>query len=39
MDPLPEPGIGTFFINTFDNTDKDGYSVIFDNVEIYEPMQ
>ena len=39
MDPLPEPGIGTFYVNTFDDTDKDGYFVIFDNVEIYEPMQ
>jgi hypothetical protein len=33
-DPLPETGIGTFYVYAYDFADENGYKVIFDNVEI-----
>jgi hypothetical protein len=38
-DPLENPGRGLFYVYTYDFADKDGYSAIFDNVEIFHPVQ
>jgi hypothetical protein len=37
--PLGEPGEGAFYVYTFPYADKNGYTVILDNVEIYQPVQ
>ena len=33
------PGKAAFFVSTMSFADQDGYSVLFDNVEVYQPVQ
>ncbi len=37
--PLPETGYGTFYVYSLPNADENGYSVSFDNVDIFQPRQ
>jgi hypothetical protein len=37
--PFDDPGEGAFFVYAFDFAGPEGYKVIFDNVEIYQPVQ
>jgi hypothetical protein len=37
--PFDHPADAAFFVYTFDFADEDGYKVIFDNVEIWQPVQ
>lgn len=38
-DPLPEPGVSTFYVYTYRAVEGDGYKVTFDNLEAYQPRQ
>jgi len=37
--PLDQPGEAALFVYVYDDADEDGYTVIFDNVEAYQPVQ
>ncbi len=37
--PLEQPGAAAFFVYTYNDANEDGYQVIFDNVEAYQPVQ
>jgi hypothetical protein len=37
--PFEAPGGAAFFVYAFDSAGEDGYKVIFDNVEVWQPVQ
>jgi hypothetical protein len=37
--PFDNPGEAAFFVYAFDDVNEDGYKVIFDNVEVWQPVQ